>query len=193
MAGIRQPIQDILTLLATLQVTNGDAQTVPLYSRIWNNQFKYEEQGKTYDYPKPAAFLEVINKAEYRTVGTLFQSCDVGFKVHLIHEFYNNDVTLEQDLLIFDLRDQIVALLSGVQVTACGPLERTGEYQEYDHTNVYHYIIDFITNFTDSKSSQYDPAAGKYIYSAPPTNLNLVVTEAVGGSNDLIQRQFNIQ
>lgn len=178
MAGIKQPIQDILNLLATLQVVNADGATVSMYSRIWNNQFKYEEQGKLYDYAKPAAFLEVINNATYEELGIGFQSCDVGFRVHLIHEYYNADTTFEQDLKIFDLRDQVVTLLSHYQPTACGPLVRTSEQQEYDHDNIYHYIIDFITNFTDSKGSAYDPATGKYINSTPPTNLNLVVAKA---------------
>ena len=178
MAGIKQPIQDILALLATMQVVNADGNTVGMCSRVWNNQFKYEEEGKLYNYAKPAAFLEVINKATYDEIGIGFQSCDVGFRVHLIHEYYNADTTFEQDLKIFDLRDQVVALLSHYKPTACGPMVRTGEEQEYDHNNIYHYIIDFITNFTDSKGSEYDPAAGKYIYSTPPTTLNLVMAKA---------------
>lgn len=192
MAAILQPIQDILTKLATLQVVNGDGKTVDLYARVWNNQLKFEHEGKSYNFPKPAAFLEVINEAKYEELGIGFQSCDVGFRVHIVHEYYNADGTFEQDLTIFALRDSVVALLSLYQPTACGPMVRTHETQEYDHDNVYHYVIDFVTHFIDSKGSKYDPSTGKYIDTTPPTNLNLVVTEQKSGSDYPIQRQFRI-
>src|SRR6185312_6140979 len=133
MAGILQPIQDVLNRLATLQVVNGDGQTTNLYARVWNQQVKFEHEGKSYNFPKPAAFLEVINEAKYNELGIGFQSCDIGFRVHLVHEYYNLDGMFEQDLTIFALRDAVVALLSHYQPTACGPIVRTGETQEYDH------------------------------------------------------------
>lgn len=170
MSGIKQPIQDILSRLATTQVVNPSGQTMNLSPRIWNNQLSYEKEGKMYDFLKPAVFLEVINAVQYEEIGLGFQSADVGWKIHLIHEFYDaQDGTFEQDLAVFDLRDQIVALLSLFEPTACGPLVRTSEGQDYEHDNLYHYVIDFICNFTDSKGSPWDPAAGKYINSIPPT------------------------
>jgi hypothetical protein len=174
MAGIKQPIQDILTKLATLQVINSSGQAMSLQPRIWNNQFVWEKDGKLYDFLKPAAFLEVLNNVEYAEIGQGFQSADVGWRVHIIHEMYDaQDGTFEQDLPVFDLRDQVVALLSLYEPTACGPLVRTGEGQDYEHGNLYHYIIDFICNFTDSKGSPWDPAAGKYISSTPPTGIEI--------------------
>lgn len=176
MSGIKQPILDLLKQLATLQVTNGDGQPVQLYVDIWNNQCEYEEIGEYVDFQKPAAFVEVINKAEYKEIGIGFRSCDIGFRIHLVNDFYNGEGTFERNLLIFDLRDQVTALLSFFQPTACGPMVSTGEEQDYKHRNVYHFILDFITNFTDSKGSQYDPDAGKYIYTTPPIDLNLELT-----------------
>lgn len=173
MAGISSPIKDLLSKLSTLQVTNGDGNSVNLYARIWNNQIKEEDSGKLYIFPKPATFLEIINEAKYEEIGCGFQSCDLGLRIHLVHEFYNNDGTFEQDLSIFDLRDNIVSLLSFYTPTACGPMIRTGESQDHTHSNIYHYIIDFITNFTDSKGSVYDPATGRYLYSTPPTDLTI--------------------
>lgn len=170
MAGIKQPILDILARLATLQVMNKDSHTMNLAPRIWNNQLAWEEQGKLYNYLKPAVFLEVINNVQYDELGLGMQSADVGWRIHLIDEFYDaQDGTLEQDLQIFDLRDQVVALLSLYEPTACGPLVRTAEGQDYEHKNLYHYVIDFICNFTDSKGSPWDTAAGRYIDSNPPT------------------------
>jgi hypothetical protein len=151
MAGIKQPIIDILTRIATLQVTNKSGQTMALRPRIWNNQLSLEKAGQYIDYQKPAVFLEVINNVLYDELGYGVQSADVGWRIHVIDEFYDaQDGTFEQDLQIFDLRDQLVALLSLFEPTACGPLVRTAEGQDYDHDNLYHYTIDFICNFTDS-------------------------------------------
>jgi hypothetical protein len=185
MAGIKQPIQDVLTLLATMQVTNNTNQLVNLQPRIWNNQLSRERTGESYDFLKPAVFVEIINNVQYAMLGQGFQSADVGWKIHLIHEMYDaEDGTFDQDLAVFDLRDQIVALLSLYQPTACGPLVRTSEGQDYDHDNLYHYVIDFVCNFIDSKGSSWDPSAGKYVNSNPPTALQINETYADEGLPD---------
>lgn len=177
MAGIRQPVEDILALLSTLDVTNQDGNAAKLYARVWNNQVKYETNGTTYNFAKPAAFLEVLNSPQFGELGQYIQGADLGWKVHLVHEFYNQDGTMEQDLTIFDLRDSIVALLSGYEATACGPLVRTSEYQDYEHSNIYHYVIDFVCHFIDSKGSPQDAGAGKLIIKPPTTDIEMDITK----------------
>jgi hypothetical protein len=166
MAGIKAPILDIMTRLTTLAAL----RTV----RIWNNQVEYENTGKLYDFAKPAVFLEVINNVQYNQLGEGYQSADVGWRMHLVHEFFDaQDGTFEQDLMVFDIRDSIVTLMSFYEPTGCGPLTRTSETQDYAHDMIYHYIIDFVCNFTDSKGSKYDQ--GKYIDKTPPTDLEIDV------------------
>lgn len=176
MSGIKAPLLDILSRLATLNVIDGNGNTVKLYSRIWNNQLNSERNAEIYDFPKPSAFVEFITPVSFQELGGNFGSADLGINIHLIHEYYNQDGTFEQDLAVFDLRDSIVRLLSQYKPTACGLMVKVSEQQDYDHDNLYHYIIGFVTNFTDSTSSPYDPAAGKYIDSEPPTALQLDVT-----------------
>jgi hypothetical protein len=169
MAGIKQPIQDILTRLATIQVVNQDHQTVNLFSRIWNNHLRDIRDGKSYEWPRPAAFVEVITNFEI--IGLGFRSADLGIRIHLIHDYFNADSTFEQDLTIFDLRDQILSAKTGLSQycpTACGPLNCIGEEQDFDHDNLYHYILNFICNFTDIKGSKYDPETVIYIDTADP-------------------------
>lgn len=174
MAGIRQPIQDILTRLQTLQVVNGDGKTVNMYARVWNNQIKRLADQTGYTFPMPAAFLEVINSPQFAELGLGFQSADIGWRVHIAHEFYDaQDGTMDQDLTIFDLRDKVVGLLSLSKPTGCGTMARVAETYDYDHGNVYELIIDFICNFTDSKGSPWDPYPGKFIDSIPPTGLQV--------------------
>ena len=177
MPGIKQPLQDMLTRLTTLTVTNGDGSTVYLYCRVWNNQIRYEEDGTLYNFPKPAAFVEVVSPATFETLGQGYQSCDINFRVHLTHENYNNEGTFEQDLAIFDLRDRVKALLTAYEPTNCGPLNVINEQQDFEHTNVYHYIMDFVCNFTDTKGSKLDADhTDKFIPSVPPTTMILNVT-----------------
>lgn len=181
MSGILAPIQDLLARLSALQVVNGDGVTVSLYARIWNNQIKREESGKDYSLPSPAAFVEVINSPQYGELGSGFQSADLGFKIHLFRVFFNQDGTLEQDLEIFGFRDQVVQSLNLYNPTACGPMTKTSETQEYDHKNAYHYILDFVCNFIDSTGSPFDTFPGDYIDSIPPTTLqdNIMVANAL--------------
>lgn len=181
MAGIVQPMMDICTLLRTITINNGDGQAATPYVRVWNNQVRFEHEGQQTDFPKPAFFLEVVNDVQYEELGKGFQAADVGFRVHIVHEFMDaQDGTFEQDLDVFALRDKVRATLSLVEVTACGPLVVVREGQDYEHTNIYHYIIEFVCNFIDSKGSPLDPDAGKYIDSTPPLTLQL--TASIVGS-----------
>jgi len=178
MSGILPVITDLLAKLATIQVVNQDGQTVPLYSHVWNNQLVYAEDGKGYSWPRPAAFIEIVSPATYETIGLGFRSADLGIRIHLIHDFYNSEGTYGQDLTIFDLRDKIVSAhnvnpnvqsgLSQYCPTACGAMNCIAESQDYDHGNLYHYICEFITNFTDSKGSKYDPTNGQFIEELTP-------------------------
>jgi len=176
MAGIKEPLKDVLTQLAAIQVENRDNYTVPLFARVFNNQMQYEAEGKYQAYSKPAAFVEVVNNAVYQEIGKGYASCDLVFRVHLVHEFLNEETTFEQDLGIFDLRDKVIVALSHYRPTGCGPLVRIAEAQQYDHDNVYVYVVEFMANFTDSKGSPYDEQAGKYIDTTDPVTLNTEVT-----------------
>lgn len=172
MSGIKPVLTDILAKLATIQVVNQDGQTVSLYSHVWNNQLAYAEDGKGYSWPRPAAFVEIVSPASFEVIGLGFRSADLGIRIHLIHDFFDaQDGTYEQDLTIFDLRDKVVSASIGLSQyfpTACGPLNCISESQDYDHGNLYHYILDFITNFTDSKGSSYDPQDGRFVEEITP-------------------------
>lgn len=180
MAGIKASIIDVLSRLASLTVTNGDGQAVPPHVRIWNNQVQYDADGKLQPFRKPAFFVEVLNNQVYEILGQQFRSCDLTFKIHIVQEYYDaQDGTYEQDLLIYDLRDQVISNITAFEPTACGPMEAMAEVQDYEHTNIYHYVIDFVCNFTDSIGSKYDPNHPEaYINSTPPTDLELQTTTA---------------
>lgn len=148
MAGIKQPIQDVLSQLKTV-VT--DLQTV----RVFNNQIAMEREGKYPDYAKPAAFVEVMNDVEWGQLEGGVSAADIAFRVHLVHEFYDDQSgNFEQDLAIFDLRDKVIAALMLFEPTACGAMMKLQEQQDFDHDNLYVYTVDFITHFIDDKGAK---------------------------------------
>lgn len=170
MPTLKQPISDVLSRLSSFQIMNAEQVLAPLYARIWNNQLQDEMTGKLYAFPRPAAFLEIITPAIYEIIGAGYRSADLSLRIHLIHDFYNTDGTFEQDLSIFDLRDSIISLMHLYCPTGCGPLTAVKEDQQYDHNNLYHYVIDFVCNYTDDVGNVYK----NYVDSAPPTNLQIV-------------------
>lgn len=195
MAGIKQPLLDIMMKLREITVSNGEGQTQPIYVRIWNNQLDDEKDGKLYDFPKPAALVEAITPVEYEAIGLGFRSSDLGIRIHLIHEYYNQDGTFEQDLEVFDLRDQIIAKLHLFEPTACAAMIANSEEQDFSHTNLYHYIIDLVCDFTDSKGSKYDPDRGEIIDKDPPTSLEFTVdvdTSIDGHANQFATHEYKI-
>jgi hypothetical protein len=175
MSGLRKPLEDVMTKLRGLTVTTADGVRQEPFVRVWNNQVSYDRKGEHYGFPKPAIFVEVMMDARYDVIGQGYLSADLGWRIHLVHEFYNAEGTMEQDLDVFDLRDQITTQLSGFLPTACSSLFKVSETLDHDHDSIYHYVIDFASNFIDSTGS--DDDRGLFIWKQPTTNLGLTVNE----------------
>ena len=180
MSGIKQPILDVLNRLKLIQVTNRDGNTVPLYVRKFNNQIEREKDGSIPPYQRPAAFVEVLRGVQFEQKGLGIRDADIGFKIHLVNDFYNdeNGENFDADLEIYDLRDKILAPdygLSQFCPTACGTMNCVSEGEEQDHDNVNVYILEFVCNFTDSKGSKYDD--GQAFKEETNPDLDLIVVE----------------
>lgn len=192
MAGIKQPLQDILTVLSGIPVVNNDGNTTTMHARIWNNQIDRELEGDSYVYPKPACFVEVVSPAVFEQLGQGYVTSDLGIVVHLVHEYYNQDGTFDQDLLVFDLRDKIMQYLALYKPTGCSQLTYTGEQQDYDHSNIYHYLLSFTCNFIDSNASPYAPGRGVYVEKEPPTGIDMQVEYSEQPIFNPIQQPYKI-
>lgn len=150
-------IQEILTQIGLI--------TEFKFSSVWNNQFQYMEEGNTYVFPMPCAFVEIISDNNQDVAGK-YQGSDIQINIHIGHEFYNG-TQMEQNLSIFDFRDLIVKSFCNFKAGKTGVFIKTSEQQDFEHTNVYHYIVSFKTHFMD------DTAAPEYIYTTPPTGLTI--------------------
>jgi hypothetical protein len=161
MAGINNAISDITSRLERLVG----------FCRIWNNQLKYMEEQKIESFPFPCSFVEVVVPQDHSQLASGYTESDVKFRIHLGQVEYDAmDGTLEQNTSIFALRDSVVASLTYFEPTGCNRLMKIEEEQDYQHTNVYHYIITFTTSFIDT--------TGGIVYqtTTPPTGLQINVS-----------------
>lgn len=167
--ALKVTIQAILAHLATINVVTADAVTVPLFARLWNNQVDYVKQGQLQVFQTPAVFLEWITN-EGGNMGQNYNGNDVTLRFHLVHQNYNTEGSFEQDLVIFDLRDTVCALLNRHKYIHLSPLQKVTESQDTSHDNVYHYIIDYNTHFVDTLD---DAISEPLTVSVPPLTIRL--------------------
>ena len=134
---------------------------------VWNNQFNYVDDGSSYSIPFPNAFVELdLNNTE--DVGVNYQASDIEIKIHIGQDFYNGS-TLEENLTIFDLRDIVYRKLSSFKTTNTGIFRKISEQQDFEHTNVYHYVITFKAQWVDSTATPQT----YYTTTAPTLNINI--------------------
>ncbi len=173
MSGIRQPIEDVLTRIRT---------ELPqfLTVRVWNNQVEMEQDGKYQAYSKPACFIEVLNDVVWEQLSEGYSASDLAFRFHIVHEYYDDEQgNFEQDLVVFDLRDALIAKFMLYKPVGCGVMTKINEVMDYDHNNIYHLIVDFVTCFIDDKGAK------QYIETTPPTALDLTA-EFIAPKNYII-------
>ena len=144
--SLKITITDIMTRLRTIPELN--------FVHVFNNQFAYMETGEGYSFPMPCAFIEVVNQQQYNQLLNGYQQADIDIRVHIGQEQYDSgDGNMEQNLTIHDLRDLVFAKLSLFKPTMCTEMFKVNEGMDYEHTNVYHYTIDFRTGFIDNTAS----------------------------------------
>lgn len=164
---IKQSIQDMLTALTD----TGQFQFIA----VWNNHVDRILSGDGYSYAQPAAFVELESQEVYNLLGGLTQT-DYIVRIHIVHtELDAADGTLDQNLNVFDWRDAVKVKFTGLKPTNFGNLMFYNEFQDYDHNNVYHYIMEFIGGFIDTKGSPLDADSGTWVNTTPPTALDLTV------------------
>lgn len=123
------------------------------YVVMWNNQFSQIEDGDVEGFPFPCAMLELVPQS-YNQLGGGYQQSDVDFCIHIGHVQYDSlDGNMEQNLDVFDLRNEVVQKLSLYKPSMSGELFKVNEEQDYEHTAIYHYIITFRACVIDNTAS----------------------------------------
>lgn len=144
MGGIKDVYLDIRSRVVAMQQFN--------YVRIWNNQLQQVRDGKLELFQYPACFIEVIPPAEYNPLGGGYSQGDLTVKFHIVHEEYDTmDGNMEENVNVFAFRDAIIAKFTNFQPVFCSSMMKSAEIQDYEHDNLYHYMVDFRTAFIDDK------------------------------------------
>ncbi len=155
MAGKVEPLKDVLNQMKLVPGIR--------HVRLFNNQFKEVVDGKIDPFVFPCLFLEDISTHQTVQIGAGFATEELIYRIYIGKEFVDAmDGTMDQDLTVFLLRDAVIQTLQNFLPTACTPLLRINEEEDFNHTNIYVYKIDFRTALIDSLGSDYDPNAGTF-------------------------------
>ena len=160
---MRQLYTDIKTKLQGI--------TPELFVAVYNGQFEQIEAQEIYSFPFPCAFIEIVSESEVEQLGNGVQIFDPLYvKIHIGHTFYNGD-NQEENLAIFDLKQTIFQALQKFEPDGAVAFIRLSEEQDTDHTDVYHFIQTYTTNYVDT--TMIEPVGGVEVQ--PPFNLDLTI------------------
>lgn len=138
---------------------------------VYNNQFDLMEGQQIYSFPFPCAFVEIVSDSEAQQLGNGVQIFDPLYvKIHIGHEFYNGD-NQEENLAVYDLRDKVYKALQKWEPNGAVAFIRSSETQDPDHTNVYHFVQTYTTNYIDTIMEQ--PVDGQTVN--PPFELDITI------------------
>ena len=163
-------------LFAAIQTRINTLVPEILFVHIWNNQHEKitddsDEGVKTYLFPRPALFVEFMASESIEQLGNGVQIYDpLTIRIHLLHDYLDaQDGTMEQNLPVFDLKNKVFTSLQKFEPNGAACFVRTAEEQDYEHGNLYHFLMDFTTNYVDFQMQE--PVNG--VDKDPPIALDL--------------------
>lgn len=164
---IKQVALDVMTQLQTIS----DYRWV----KMWNNQLDRMDDESGMSLPFPAAYVEFLPQ-EWNALTLGVSQTDLVIRIHVCHQQLDDGSGgFDQNLDVFDLRDKTKRAMTLFAPSNCGSMIAYAEEQDYTHTQVYHYILDFICCFIDTKGSPFDLTDGDWYYKDPPTDLEITV------------------
>lgn len=123
----------------------------------WNNQYDdiCVNEGQQYGYQLPACFIEIVNPNPRIQLGngtTLYDPLEIKF--HVITENYNSDTFVDYNNLEMNLsyRDILLSIYNKFylkEFNGAVAMVATSEENDTQHTNIYHFISTFVTNYVD--------------------------------------------
>ena len=146
------------------------------FVQLWNNQFAKwlddikdlefkdleaptDTKNSTYAVNYPAILIEFYN-AECNQLGRGVQAYDdLIVRIHIVHQQLDaGDGTMEQNLDVYDLQDAVYSALQKFRPAGCVEFIRGRHELDWNHGNLYHYIVEYGTNYMDS--IQVEPVKG---------------------------------
>jgi hypothetical protein len=121
-----------------------------LFVRMFNDQFNQTEEGSIYEIPYPFVLIEFDDAQEIHQLGGGYQLYDpVTVRLHIGHVQIIS-ANQEENLSVFDLKDQIFQAMQKFEPAGAVAFVRTSETRDYQHTNIYHFIQEYKTNYIEA-------------------------------------------
>lgn len=137
---------------------------------VWNNQVDKMQNGEDYSIPLPAIFVELPTNTPCDVVGNNVRVFDpLIIRFHIVDDRLDNmDGTLEENFEVFDLKQKNYAAFQLFKTNGSSSFNCTNESADEDHNNIYHFLQDFTTTWTDN---QQNLPVGGYLDDGPHTTV----------------------
>jgi hypothetical protein len=125
---------------------------------LWNNQLQ-SLKGADIESPVtltlPGLFVEFLN-LETEQLGNGNQVyANLIVRIHILVELEDaGDGTLAEDLAVFAIRDSVQMALQNFRPAGASEFIRQKQEMDYNHNNVYHYIMDYGCTYIDTITNQ---------------------------------------
>jgi len=142
--GLKTFYNDINTSIKEI-VDDNDIQLFK-YVGIWNNQLQSLRVDNNWiSITYPAVFIEInIRDIEQQGMRNQIWNCEVNF--HVVDDFYNGE-NMEENTRIFEFNDKLWEHIQCRKYPMSSILVGSGQNQEFDHDNLYHYVQSFECNY----------------------------------------------
>lgn len=143
------------------------------FVQMYNGQFEdIEAEGAAiYSFPSPFVLIEFEDNIEWKQLGQGYQIADPLFvNLHLGHVLYDaQDGTMELNLEVYNLSQKLFKGMNKFEPAGAVQFIRKENTQDKRHTNLYHFIQRYATNYIDQDRTE--PVNG--ILKDPPTGLEI--------------------
>ena len=113
---------------------------------LWNNQFERESEENAFLYP--CCFIE-FNNDNFKDLTQSVQQYDSIITLHIGFESYK-----DEDTFVLQLKQDIYKSVHTLQCgVSASKLLRVAERQNFDHTNVQDYQVDYKTTIKDADAN----------------------------------------
>lgn len=122
---------------------------------MWNNQVENMQNGEGYSVRLPALFIEFPASAQCDVVGNNVRVFDpLPLVFHIVDNRLDNiDGTMEENFEVFTLKQKVKAKFQLFKTNGSGVFNCTSESADNDHNNIYHFMQEFTTTWTDNQDS----------------------------------------
>jgi hypothetical protein len=119
----------------------------------WNSQDQQIEERDNYPFDFPAVFPEIITD-EVKALGeglTIYDPLDL--RIHILHRLEDcGDGNMDENLDVEDIRSEVKRKLHKWMPDGTSGFFEMEEERDYTHTNLYHLILTFRSNYVDNST-----------------------------------------